>query len=173
MSKLLYFAYGSNMSMPRLTSRVPSARAITSAKLVGHNFTFHKISITGSGKCHIACTNNPDDIVWGIVFEILAIEKILLDEKEDLGRGYNVKQVSVSGKNGEIISAFTYYGLVLESSLKPFIWYKEHVLRGAEEHDLPPDYIKVIQAFKSIPDPDKKIHEHELSIYRQQIKRLA
>lgn len=166
MVKLLYFAYGSNMSTPRLVSRVPSANVVATASLEGHRLRFHKKSITGSGKCDIENTKNPEDLVWGIVFEILETEKPLLDVKEGLGEGYDDKWVSVVKGDGEVIDVFTYYATIIDSSLKPFSWYKEHVLRGAEEHSLPSEYIKTIQAVESFPDPDLNNHEDELSIYR-------
>jgi hypothetical protein len=50
--------------------------------------------------------------------------------------------------------------------MKPFHWYKEHVVRGAKEHNLPAEYIKTIEAVESVPDPDPKNHGKELSIYR-------
>jgi hypothetical protein len=46
-----YFAYGSNMSLRRLRTRVPSAVKLGNATLFGHQLKFHKRSQDGSAKC--------------------------------------------------------------------------------------------------------------------------
>lgn len=166
MASLLYFSYGSNMSTPRLVDRVPSAKGVSIARLEKHRLKFHKKSNQGSGKCDIEHTNNPNDIVYGMVFQILASEKAALDKKEGLGSGYNEKSVSVLAQNGESLNAVTYYATDIDPSLKPYGWYKEHVVRGAKEHRLPPEYIKSIEAVEFVVDPDQKRHNKELSIYR-------
>lgn len=154
------------MSTPRLVDRVPSAKVVSVTRLEKHRLKFHKKSKQGSGKCDIEHTNNPCDIVYGVVFQIPASEKTALDKKEGLGNGYNQKSVSVLAQNGETLNAVTYYATDIDPSLKPFGWYKEHVVRGAKEHHLPPEYIKSIEAVKSVADPDQKRHDNELSIYR-------
>ena len=159
MSKLLYFSYGSNMSTPRLSKRVPSAKHISIAQLQNHKLKFHKKSKYGSGKCDIELTNNPNDIVFGVLFEMLESEKSKLDEIEGLGEGYKKKLVSIIDSNGKSVIAETYYATEIDSSLKPYHWYKEHVLRGAREHNLPTEYIEFIEAIESIPDSDKEKHE--------------
>ena len=166
MTSLLYFSYGSNMSTPRLVDRVPSAKAVSVAHLEGHRLKFHKRSTDGSGKCDIELTNDPNDVVYGVVFQILASEKLALDKKEGIGKGYNEKSVSVIGNNDELLNTVTYYATDIDSSLKPYHWYKEHVVRGAKEHNLPAEYIETVEAVESVPDQNPKNHEIELSIYR-------
>lgn len=166
MDTLLYFAYGSNMSTPRLLARTRSARAVAVARLDGHRLMFHKQGKDGSGKCDIALTRHPADIVYGVVFQMPAVEKRALDLTEGLGRGYNEKTVSVITQHGEIFRAASYYATDINAALKPHYWYKEHVLRGAIEHGLPPEYISLIACVESVPDPDTGTHYNELSIYR-------
>jgi len=88
-----------------------------------------------------------------------------MKNREGLGKGYRDKLVSVIESNEESVNAVTYYATEIDSSLKPYHWYKEHVLRGAREHNLPTEYIEFIEAIESMPDPDKEKHEKELSIY--------
>ena len=167
MTSLLYFSYGSNMSTPRLVDRgVRSAKAIAVARLERHRLKFQKKSIDGSGKCDIEFTDHPSDVVYGVVFQILASEKTEIDKLEGLGKGYNEKSVSIIGQNGEPVNAVTYYATNIDLSLKPYHWYKEHVLHGAKQHNLPAAYIKEIEAVESIPDPNSTRHKKE-SIYRQ------
>ena len=44
-----YFAYGSNMSIARLSERAPSAEVIGVARLRSHVLRFHKVGTDGSG----------------------------------------------------------------------------------------------------------------------------
>jgi cation transport regulator ChaC len=166
METMLYFSYGSNMSTPRLKERVPSARAIAVARLHKHRLKFHKKSKDNSGKCDAECTNDEKDVVYGVVFEIAASEKPELDKHEGLKNGYEEKSVSVNTDDGKELKAVTYYATNVDSKLKPYEWYKEHVIRGAHEHGLPAKYISTISAVEAMPDPDKSRHERELSIYR-------
>lgn len=165
MQTLLYFSYGSNMSTPRIKKRIESATVISTAHLIEHSLRFHKKSADGSAKCDIEHTKNPDDVVYGVMFEILAREKRILDEYEGLGNGYEEKQVSIIIPDGEALVATTYYATHIDASLMPYHWYKEHVLRGAREHALPPEHIAAINAVTSIADPIQENHMKELSIY--------
>jgi len=153
------------MSTPRIRRRVESATVISTAHLHGHALKFHKRSVDGSAKCDIVHTRGPDDIVYGVVFEMLASEKKILDEYEGLGNGYEKKSVSVIQPDGRSLDTTTYYATHIDASLKPYHWYKEHVLRGAREHTLPDEHIEAIDAVPSIPDPDPRNHMKELSIY--------
>ena len=51
---MLYFSYGSNMSIKRIIDGVPSAKKIGVGKLLSHELKFHKVSNKdGSAKCDI------------------------------------------------------------------------------------------------------------------------
>jgi hypothetical protein len=153
------------MSTLRIKRRVESATVISTGHLHQHSLQFHKKSVDGSAKCDIAHTRKQEDIVYGVVFELLANDKAILNSYEGLGNGYEEKQVSVFLPNGGSVLASTYYATHIDTSLKPYHWYKEHVLRGAREHALPLEHIDAIEAVTSIPDPDRDNHTKELSIY--------
>ncbi|HEY0323631.1 MAG TPA: gamma-glutamylcyclotransferase family protein [Pyrinomonadaceae bacterium] len=151
-----YFAYGSNMLHQRLKRRVPSAKIVSTAKLVGYKLRFHKRGRDGSGKCNAFKTNDPQDKVYGAVFEIGSLEKIVLDESEGLGYGYNEEQVELLS-NGNKIEAFMYIAdnSAIDESLAPYTWYKEFVVNGAKQNSLPPEYISYLESFAAMKDPDK------------------
>ncbi len=154
------------MSRKRLSDRVQSARFIAVAMLSKHELKFHKISKKdGSGKCDISETGNPDDIVIGVAYDIDESEKPELDKKEGLHYGYEEKTVEVTSVEGELLSAITYYAKNIDSSLKPYHWYKEHVVRGAKENGLPEHYIQIISSIESMDDPNLDRHEEEIKIY--------
>lgn len=166
MNSLLYFAYGSNMSTPRLRARTPSAKRVCTARLQGHRLVFHKKGRDGSGKCDIFHTGETGAVVHGVVFRVLLSDKPFLDRHEGLGSGYETKPVSLTDETGEPLSALTYFATDIDAGLNPYHWYKDHVLRGAIEHNLPHDYIRIIQSVVSIPDPDPENHRKELSVYQ-------
>ncbi len=154
------------MSIKRLSDRVPSAKFVTVATLSEHKLKFHKISKKdGSAKCDASETGNTKDKIIGVVFDISESEKPDLDRKEGLNYGYNEKMVEVDSIEGEKMIATTYYATNIDSSLKPYHWYKEHVLRGAKENNLPKQYIETISKIKSVKDPDSKRHEQEMAMY--------
>jgi len=161
---MLCFSYGSNMSQRRLQARVPSARFVTVAELPAHRLRFHKSAGDGSAKCDAEETGNPDDRVMGVVYEIDDTEKPDLDRHEALGFGYDEKRVELITGEGTL-QAWVYYATQINDSLKPFHWYKDHVLIGARENGLPADYIAKIEAVESIDDPKPDRHGRELSIY--------
>jgi gamma-glutamylcyclotransferase len=163
---MLYFSYGSNMSTPRLAARAPAARAVGVAKLQMHGLSFRKKGKDGSAKCDAVCTNDRMDVVYGVVFRISAAGKAELDRQEGLKNGYEEKVVRVVTRDGKALQAVTYYATRIEPGLKPYEWYKEHVLRGAREHGLPAEYIQAIASVEAVPDPDRRRHARELSIYR-------
>lgn len=164
---MLCFSYGSNMSSCRLRHRVSSARFYSVATLAGHRLLFHKAGKDGSGKCATQHTGNPLDIVYGVLWHIAEHEKAVLDRIEGLGRGYERGQVAVQCGTDSLVS-FLYAATHIDSTLKPYHWYKEHVLVGARENRLPPEYVRTIEAVEAIEDPMPARSEHELSIYRGQ-----
>ncbi len=165
MKTVLYFSYGSNMSSHRLLERAPSATFLSTATLQEHKLRFHKKSKDGSGKCDAEHTADQNDCVMGCVFEMSVSDKEALDRKECQGFGYKEKAVIVILENGEQVEASTYCAVVTDSGLTPYTWYKEHVLRGARENNLPHEYISNIEKIESLPDPDLDRHEQELAIY--------
>lgn len=162
---MIYFSYGSNMSFKRLKARISNISRFGVATLSHHDLRFHKASEKdGSAKCDIFETKDPEHLVIGVVYKIDPLEKPILDKYEGLGCGYEIKQVCVD-MGGDLITAFTYYATHINRDLKPLHWYKEHVLRGARENELPDQYIRRIESVNSIDDSDIERHARELGIY--------
>ena len=63
------------------------------------------------------------------------------------------------------MEAFAYDALRIGDGLRPFAWYKHHVLHGACEHGLPEDYIRAIEAIEAVADSDAARHAAEMAIY--------
>ncbi len=160
-----YFAYGSNLATPRLLQRIPDARLHKVATLSGHRLCFHKNDSGQSGKCDIQSTEDHNDIVYGIVYHISQNEKETLDYYEGHGFGYLSKTIKITTLDGDRIEALTYYAIDIDIIQQPYHWYKEHVIRGAREHDFPAHYIEWIESQESIDDADVERVRRELAIY--------
>ena len=162
---MLYFAYGSNMSLRRLQARTPSARFYHTAILQSHVLKFHKIGRDGSGKCDIVASDNDSLAVHGVLYELQDEEIQRLDRYEGRGAGYDRETVQVMTRQDCYESALTYVATRMDPKLKPFHWYKHHVYRGAVEHQLPIDYIERLARIESVDDPDLNRQARELSLY--------
>lgn len=164
MNVFRYFAYGSNMSSKRLRARVPSARAVGVGLLKGHKLCWHKLSRKdGSGKCDAAATDETGAVVYGVLFEIDMADKPTLDSVEGLGFGYAEKEVDID-LHGQAHRALTYYATSSDPSLRPWSWYRAHVIAGAREHGLPKSYLEALEAVAADEDPDRARHEREMAI---------
>lgn len=163
---MIYFSYGSNMSIKRLQARIDCVTKLGIAVLRSHDLRFHKAGKDGSAKCNIYETRNTEYFVIGVVYRIDPLEKPKLDKLEGLGYGYEEKIITVD-MNGDNVDAFTYYATNIDEDLKPLHWYKEHVLRGARENPFPEEYVQKIEMIESVHDRDKERHERELAIYSQ------
>lgn len=163
---MLYFAYGSNMSAPRLGERVGITSVVGVATLANHVLQFYKQSDDGSAKCNIAYVTERDLSVLGVVFDLPESEKPALDRFEGVGQGYEVRTMTVTLVGGQGIKVFTYWATKIDPRLKPYHWYKHHVLHGARTAGLSNHYIARIEAVESIEDPNADRHRRQMNMYR-------
>lgn len=155
MSKVLYFAYGSNMFSRRLQARerTPSAIVVGTGFVAGRRLTFDKVSTDGSGKCDAERTCCLTDRVYGVLYEIDPAEKPSLDRAEGLETGYHEEPVIVVTGSGTR-DAITYIATAKEPALRPYHWYKALVVAGAVEQGLPAAYVDWLRTCTSQPDPN-------------------
>ena len=151
--RIKVFAYGSNMLTAWMRKRVPSANPIGIGRLNGHRLKWHKVSKDGSGKCDAEFTGTDSDIVWGVLYELNSAEKPTLDKVEGLGRGYSEKAVDIL-VDSKTVNAWLYIATNKDPSAVPYHWYKDLVVHGARRHQLPEDYVAVLEAIVSKSDPD-------------------
>jgi gamma-glutamylcyclotransferase (GGCT)/AIG2-like uncharacterized protein YtfP len=155
---ITYFAYGSNMLLERLKSRVPSARVLGTATLGGYALRFNKLSKDGSGKATIVPSADPQAVVYGVLYQLDDDERARLDKAEGLGNGYQIRHLRVrrDGEGAEE-EAFTYVATpgAIRDDLPPFRWYKDMVINGATQNRLPESYVRQIEAVKAVEDPGR------------------
>ena len=164
---IYYLAYGSNMAEARLRRRIPSAKRLCVIPLIGHRFSFDNVSTKdGSGKCAALVTNLAEDRLLAVLYRIAADDKPILDGYEGVGVEYRDAFIPVTLPDGQPTEALIYYPTNLSPGVRPYHWYKEHVVRGALENDLPDSYIAAIRAAVSMDDSQPEREALELSIYR-------
>ena len=149
---VLYFAYGSNLWLPRLKARVPGVRALGRALLRGHDFRWHKKGDDGSGKGNVVAVGGRA-VVYGALFAIPKEEVFSLDHAE--GAGYSRITVSLESTRGDV-TAETYVAResAIDDTRQPYSWYKALVIAGAESYGLPPAYVDNLRLVDAVHDPD-------------------
>ena len=163
-----YFAYGSNMSLNRLQNRVPSAKRLGTFELSGYRLRFNKLGQDDSGKCNAHYTGNTEHRVIGAVFEMHENDRVHLDVAEGLGEVYEAKSVSVSNTSGQTVDTLVYLALnASDNDISPFSWYKKHVMVGAQESNLPANYINEIEAVNCVEDSNQSRRDIESAIHKE------
>lgn len=149
------FAYGSNLSIERMQDRIAGAKVLATGYVRGRKLVFHKRSFDGSGKANAALTGCDADCVWGAVYRMTTDECRVLDRHEFLGIGYDRQEVDVIAVDGSFRACmYLARSEAIDDSLRPYDWYHDFVLQGAEQHQLPPSYIEHLVQLESIADLD-------------------
>jgi gamma-glutamylcyclotransferase len=141
---VFYFAYGSNLAIPRMRDRVPGVRVFGRARLESHRLVFDKRGRDGSGKANIA--PDPQANVWGALYSLEAEEWSLLDGFEP---GYERVGIAVVLESGQLQGAETYRAIAREPGLLPLAEYKRFITEGALAHELPESYRAAIETVRA------------------------
>jgi len=150
-----YFAFGSNLWIPRLQARTPSAEFTGLGYITCHQLTFHKRGDDGSGKCDAFYTGNHSDRTYGALYYLDPAEKPILDSIEGVGFGYELKHVEVQGFDSPI-QAWLYSAQdgFRDPTMVPFDWYHRFVHAGAQALGFPEPYLSAIAAQPIAEDPN-------------------
>ena len=81
-------------------------------------------------------------------------DKSILDRAEGLGQAFGEKAVKVSSRSSH--SRAMVYATSIRPGLRPCDWYRELVIAGAYEHELPEEYIWALKAVEPMNDTDSK-----------------
>lgn len=149
---MLYFAYGSNMDWQRIKGRCPSVRFVCVANLEKHRFAFTRKCNAGHGVLDIV--GDPEDEVWGVVYQIDELDMGRLDKAEGYvpGRADSAyrrveRMVFENGDRDKPRTVMT-YEVVAKSSqhIPPSQTYKNYFVEGARHWRLPDPYIQRLDA---------------------------
>ena len=113
--------------------------------------------LDGSGKCQVEASGERGDLVWGVVYSLHRRDLASLHRAEGLGKGYEVADCWVEIEKVVRVRAFTYVARsdALDDGVLPFDWYRELVVRGAEENGLPADYVVQLRQQEVCSDPER------------------
>lgn len=132
------------MKTERLRKRVHSARPVGRARLFNKKLVLNKRSMDGSGKANLE--DSEGDEVWGVLYEINFSDIEKLDKVE---KGYQRKTSWVKTDENKLVQAEIYVSTDYTLDARPFSWYKNLLISGAKEHNLPKDYINFLTTIPS------------------------
>ncbi|MDX1648738.1 MAG: gamma-glutamylcyclotransferase family protein [Myxococcota bacterium] len=149
--RILYFAYGSNLSSARLRARLDDVRPAGPAHLADHRLTVDKRGHDGSAKANVVA--HPGERVWGVLYDLPRVQLETLDRFEG---GYERLEIEVKRLEGGLVAAVTYRSTLRVEDWLPFDWYHAHLVQGAREHGLPAEWIARLEAlpFRAGPPED-------------------
>src|SRR5262249_27479356 len=137
-----YFAYGSNMDVEQMRSRVDTARFAGVARLEGYRMLFNKAGGDRSAKANILSSSVEGAFDVGCIYELsdAAFQKLKSFEP-----GYVAVPVEVD-QNGAKVQSLAF---IAEASAlmcgAPNDEYFATILRGATRLELPKEYIASLQ----------------------------
>ena len=136
-----FFAVGSNMDEELMRSWVPSARRLTIASLSGFSLRWHKRSSDG-GKLAALRTGHPDDVVWGVVYEVDGLGQQQIDDGQR-AHGYRRESVTVVGPDSaeHDVSVYVARADMVDDSMMPTRTYRDPIVNAARANGLPPEYV--------------------------------
>ncbi len=136
-----FFAVGTNMDEECMRSWIPSARRLTIASLSGFSVRWHKRSSDG-GKLAALHTGHPDDVIWGVVYDVDGVGLTAIDEGQR-SHGYRDERVTVVGLDGDEHDASVYVAgaEMIDDSMMPTRSYRDPIVKAARANGLPAEYV--------------------------------
>lgn len=141
-----YFAYASNMYRAQMKQRAGDPAEERVAQLDNYELNFNKIARGGVGTANLVPADGR--MVWGVLYRLTEQQLRALDRFEGVPEHYRRSEVSVVDGQGNKIAAQVYLARKVRKGLKPDRSYLQRIVQGAEEHNLPQDYIEEL---KKIP----------------------
>jgi cation transport regulator ChaC len=150
---IYYFAYGSNMNSQDLEKWCSEHQAKIDLKnprvayLKGFQLAFtHKSNRRNGGVADIVRKEN--EITWGVLFDTDKTSLDKIDQKEGVAAGvYRQFKVDVL-VDGKLIPNVISYEVIKKGNYPPSGEYLDVIINGAEDHQLPKDYVDKLMALK-------------------------
>lgn len=111
--------------------------------------TFNKCGSDGTGKANI----EPDDlgIVYGVLYLLTEEEFRRLDKHEGVPNHYVRKRIEVETEEGKVhAECYVAMKSKIQKGFKPTRNYLNGLIKGAQEHCLPPDYIDELKSLETV-----------------------
>lgn len=139
-----YFAYGALLKKDELKNTIKKFHDYQRAYLADYKFLFNKKGGDGTAKANIARNGAG---VWGCYYEIDKSDLSKLRKRE---KGYALKKdLELKGSKNQRIRAYTFVAEKTMEGLRPDPKYRRLIIEGANEMQLPQDYIRTIESLGS------------------------
>ncbi|MEQ9454746.1 MAG: gamma-glutamylcyclotransferase family protein [Phycisphaeraceae bacterium] len=143
---MLYFAYGSNLDPHQMDDRCPGHHVHARGFVRGYRLTFPRDCVSWAGG--VASIEPVEGCeVWGVLYDLTADHLETLDLYEGVAEGdYWRETIDVVLDGGRTVPAIVYIAAADEGGpTPPSRQYLEAIVRGAQSHGLPSDYIAGLQ----------------------------
>ena len=145
-----YFSYGSNLSKQQMLRRTGSVPTSFVARLTNYRLAFRKV--LASDDVFATIIPAEGSIVHGVAYCCSPHAMVQLDRWEGVAENcYRRESVSVETHDGKNLSCIVYIGEAFAMGPSfpgpayPSPAYLNSILTGAQEHQLPADYIQSIE----------------------------
>ena len=153
---VLYFAYGSNMSLAQMRQRCPASPAVGIGLLDGYRLVFPRYS--AKRKCGAASIEpHPSEEVWGVIYDMDPADLNALDRHEGYDpqraahlNSYNRHNVRVLRDGAGESECLTYVATVQPGTFHPSAHYHGLICAGAVENGLPQSYIQKLREITTL-----------------------
>jgi len=146
--RVWYFAFGLSMDPQRMEQAVGAARPVCVAELYRHVLRFVRPAAERHGTAAAVPTENPSDIVWGVVWECAAAEARALDELEGIGTGCSwvIAEVRDKASVRYAVKVAIVDDAVCDGSLLPSRVYRDRLLEVAKAYPFSKIYLSMLRS---------------------------
>lgn len=139
-----YFAYGSNLSKQQMLRRTGSIPDSHNARLEHYQFAFRRV--LDGNEVYATIVPEENAVVHGVIYRCSPYAMLRLDHFEGVAEDcYRRKSVQVTTQDGEYLPCVVYIGQAFTDEVAyPSANYWNSILTGAQEHNLPVEYINVL-----------------------------
>lgn len=161
--KILYFAYGSNMSSAVFQGRRNMRPTkIERAVLKDYRLVFNQPGIPWLEPSFANIEPAPGEYIEGVLYEITGEEMRALDISEGNG-AYDIVTSRVEGEVSGPVAAHTFMTRKVAHGLRPSQRYMQLLVSGAEEHRLSEEWVRML---KQAPFQNAGISRHLSPVIR-------
>jgi len=153
-----YFAYGRNMNREVMLARNTSFSSERPAVLEGYKLVFNKIRDQSEKSGFSNIVKDANSRVEGVAFEVTEDCLKNLDRPEGFfGKNnpsnyYDKEPVTVEDRQGNRLTATAFIAnpAKIAPCLKPMKEYLEDLIKGAKQHSLSKEYVKMLEEVETV-----------------------